>query len=482
MDFRPLIRQLALMAAGIAAVILLPACGQLFSAAGSILPDGGNGIDPQSLLVARLGGDTTAFDRTRNAFSLSARNLTNLERRTFEVGDSFFNQNWVTAPASTDARDGLGPTFNAQSCSSCHTRDGRGRPPENAADPTRGLLLRLSRPGADPYGAPLPVPNYGSQLQDRAIGLVPPEGSLGLTYYEIPGVYADGEPYTLLSPRYAIQNPAFGPLSNDLMLSPRVAPSVFGAGLLEAIPESVILALADPEDANGDGISGRPNMVWNWQQGTATLGRFGWKANQPTVEQQVAAAFLGDIGITSTLFPEENCPPIQTDCRSAPNGGAPELPAERLRKITFYNRTLAVPAMRNLDDPQVVAGAKLFLSAGCAACHTPQHITGESDIPALSQQTIYPYTDLLLHDMGAGLADGRPDFLANGREWRTPPLWGIGLLQTVNGHTRLLHDGRARTVAEAILWHGGEGQQSRDNFIGLSQAERDALIAFINSL
>lgn len=475
MDWSPLIRRLALAATGLA-LLLLPGCGQLFP------PADNGGLDPQSLLVARLGGDTTAFDRTRNAFSRSARNLTNLERRTFEVGDSFFNQNWVTAPASTEARDGLGPTFNAQSCSSCHTHDGRGRPPEAADDPTRGLLLRLSRPSVDRYGAPLPVPNYGGQLQDRAIGPVPPEGSISLTYAEISGAYADGQPYTLLSPRYAIADPAFGPLPAGLMISPRVAPAVFGAGLLAAIPEADLLAQADPEDVDGDGISGRPNMVWDWRKGALALGRFGWKANQPTVEQQVAAAFLGDIGITSDLFPEENCPPLQTACQAAPNGGVPELPAERLRKITFYNRTLAVPAMRNLDDPQVAAGAKLFLAAGCAACHTPRYVTGESDTPALSNQTIYPYTDLLLHDMGPGLADNRPDFLADGREWRTPPLWGLGLIATVNGHTRLLHDGRARNLSEAILWHGGEGAKSRDNFIALSQPERAALIAFLNAL
>ncbi len=463
---------------------VLPAALIMLAAGCSMPPPlwGSSDIAPESLLVAELGGDTTAFARNNQAFSLSARNLTNLERRTFEVGDSFFNQNWVTAPASTDARDGLGPTFNAQACSSCHTHDGRGRPPESPYDPTRGLLLRLSIPGTDATGAPLPDPNYGGQLQDRAIRQIPPEGRLILTYAEIPGTHADGQPYTLLSPHYDFADLAFGPLHPDLMFSPRVAPSVFGAGLLEAIPEMVILAQADPADADDDGISGRPNMVWNWRQGKATLGRFGWKANQPTVEQQVAAAFLGDIGITSPLFPEENCPPLQTDCQLAPNGGAPELPAERLQKITFYNRTLAVPAMRNLDDPQVAQGGKLFLSAGCAACHTPQYVTGESDIPALSHQTIYPYTDLLLHDMGAGLADNRPDFLATGREWRTPPLWGLGLIETVNGHTRLLHDGRARSIAEAILWHGGEGEKARDNFIGLSQQERAALIAFLNSL
>ncbi len=468
------IRRIILLAI-MAAILSLVGCFQLPGT-------GGSPIAPESLLVENLGGDTTAFAHTGNAFSLSARNLTNPERRTFEVGDSFFNQNWVIAPSSTDARDGLGPTFNAQSCSSCHTHDGRGRPPESPDDPERGLLLRLSIPGTDAYGAPLPEPNYGGQLQDRAILRVPPEGGIGITYAEIAGAYADGQPFTLLAPRYSVRAPAFGLLHPEIMISPRIAPAVFGAGLLEAIPESDILALADPEDADGDGISGRANRVWDLRRQDTALGRFGWKANQPTVEQQVAAAFIGDIGITSVLFPGENCPAPQEACQSAPDGGAPELTEERLGKITFYNRTLAVPAMRNVDDPQVARGARLFLSAGCAACHTPRHVTGESDIPALSNQTIYPYTDLLLHDMGDGLADGRPDFLADGREWRTPPLWGIGLIETVNGHTRLLHDGRARNLAEAILWHGGEAEESREKFIGLSREEREALIAFLQSL
>ena len=228
---------------------------------------GGSGLAPESLLVAKLGGETTALAHTRNAFSLSARNLTNLERRTFELGDSFFNRNWVTAPASTDARDGLGPTFNAQACSSCHPRDGRGRPPENAADPTRGLLLRLSIPGTDAHGGPRPVPGYGGQLQDRAIQQVPPEGTIRITYAEITGAYGDGQPFTLRSPQYSVQDLAFGPWPDGVMLSPRVAPAVFGAGLLEAIPENAILAQAAPEDADGDGVSGRANWVWDRRQG-----------------------------------------------------------------------------------------------------------------------------------------------------------------------------------------------------------------------
>ena len=439
--------------------------------------------DVAAILQTQLGGDTTIVTTNRNSFALAAANLNNQERRIFEVGDSFFTQNWVTAPASTEARDGLGPTFNAQSCSSCHTLDGRAQPPADNDDPERGLLFRLSIPGVDPVtGGPVADPTYGGQLQDRAILTVPPEGRFLVNYREVPGEYEDGTPYTLLQPDYSFVELAFGPTHPDLLVSPRIAPAVFGGGLLEAIPESDILALADPDDADGDGISGRANMVWSVQAGDTRLGRFGWKANVPTLEQQIAGAFHGDVGITSPLFPEENCPDGQADCQAALNGGAPELPQDRLDKITFYNQTLAVPAMRDVDDPQVRDGARLFLKAGCAVCHTPSHTTGQHPVPAVSGQVIFPYTDLLLHDMGEGLADGRPDFLADGREWRTPPLWGIGLIENVNNHTRLLHDGRARNVAEAILWHDGEGLAAREEFRKMSREEREALLRFLESL
>ncbi len=451
-------------------VVLLAACGC------------GRGDDVDLALVydEMLGGETTAFSEGRNAFELSARNLGNLERRTFEVGDSFFTQNWVTAPASTEARDGLGPTFNAQSCSSCHAHDGRARPPAHDDDPVRGLLLKLSVPNPD---GPVDEPSYGGQLQDRAINGVPAEGRISIRYEEIAGEYADGTPYTLRKPTYSILDSAFGPLDMEVMTSPRIAPAVFGMGLLEAIPEERIMALADPDDEDGDGVSGRLQMVWDTRQGSRALGRFGWKASQPTVEQQSATAFLNDIGITSSLLPDENCPAVQTACGQAPNGGSPEIPDERLGKVTFYVQTLAVPAMRSVDDPTVRDGARLFVEAGCASCHTPRHVTSEEyPIEALSGQVIFPYTDLLLHDMGEGLADNRPEGDASGREWRTPPLWGIGLVETVNGHTMFLHDGRARSIEEAVLWHGGEAQGSRDFFIDLSAEEREALLSFLRAL
>ena len=439
-----------------------------------------NELDLASVYDVRLGGETTAFSTGSNAFELSARNLDNHLRRTFEVGDSFFNQNWIAAPASTTARDGLGPTHNALSCSSCHSHDGRAKPPDHPGDPERGLLLRLSIPHG---GGVADEPAYGGQLQDRSILDVPVEGEIVTDYHEVPEQYPDGTRYSLRQPVYSVGSPAFGPLHPEVQISPRIAPATIGMGLLEAIPEERIHALADPEDADSDGISGRPNMVWDVRNGRLALGRFGWKANQPTVEQQVAGAFLGDIGITSSIFPDENCPTVQEACQEAPGGGEPELTDSRLEKVTVYTQTLAVPAMRDPQDEEVKQGARLFVQSQCAVCHTPRHETGDTHpLLPLRGQVIFPYTDLLLHDMGEGLADHRPDGMATGREWRTPPLWGIGLVETVNGHTMFLHDGRARTLEEAILWHGGEAEESRNRFMELTLEARQALIRFLESL
>ncbi len=436
------------------------------------------------VLDPKLGGDTTRSDVSRNSFSLPAPQLSNEERRLFEVGDSFFTQNWVSAPASTEARDGLGPVFNAQACASCHLLDGRGLPPDPTGAQTRlGLLVRLSVPGADPVtGAPLPDPVYGGQLQDRSVLGVPAEGTLNVTYEYIVGAYGDGSEFELRAPTYEIVDLAFGPLAENVRTSSRLAQQVVGIGLLEAIPAESILAAADPDDADGDGISGRANVVWDARAGTHTLGRFGWKANVATAEQQAAGAFHGDIGITSVLHPEENCRPVQRDCSAAPHGGTPEITDSRLAFVVLYIRTLAVPAMRGHETAPVRAGAQLFADFGCAACHTPTHQTGTVDLLTLSNQTIHPYTDLLLHDMGPGLADNREDFAASGSEWRTPPLWGLGLVDDVQGYRFLLHDGRARTLEEAILWHGGEAEASREAFRMADAEDRADLVAFLEAL
>ena len=427
------------------------------------------------------GGQTTVFVTNRHAYAKSAANLPIEKLRDFEFGNRLFNTNWVIAPASVDRFDGLGPLFNRVSCSACHVRDGRGRPPRSPDEPMMSMLVRLSVPGVSEDGGPRPHPVYGGQFQDRAIPGVAPEGRCRVTYEEISGSFPDGEPYSLRVPRYEMADLKYGGLGGEILYSPRVANAVFGLGLLEAVPDETLLGLADPDDRDGDGISGRVNRVWDVASQRVAIGRFGWKANQPTLRQQAAGAFNGDIGITTSLFPREGHTSAQEI--SAQNGGAPEVTDEDMDKLVFYLRTLAVPARRNVEEPVVQHGQRLFGQIGCARCHVPSMMTGaDAPLPQLSSQQIAPYTDLLLHDMGEGLADGRPDYEATGREWRTPPLWGLGLMQTVNGHTDLLHDGRARDALEAILWHGGEGQASRESFMQLPPADRQALLKFLESL
>ena len=437
---------------------------------------------PGEVSVALSGGAATVFATTRQAFGQPLPHLTSDQETQFFVGNSFFNRNWVSAPSSTTARDGLGPLFNARSCSACHLHDGRGRPPEPGED-MLSMLVRLSIPGQDVEQGVVPEPNYGDQLNGHAVHDVPPEGRVVVTYEEIPGAFEDGEPYSLRNPTYTFTDLNYGPMHPETLKSPRVAPAMVGLGLLEAVSEQTLMGLADPDDANGDGISGRANRVRDRLRQQTVLGRFGWKANQPTVAQQVAGAFLGDIGITSALFPHENCPPTALACQRALNGGSPELSGKLLGHVVFYSRTLAVPARRDWRQPEVRRGEQLFEQAQCGACHTPTLRTGRvPGLPDLSQQLIHPYTDLLLHDMGAALADGRPDFEATGSEWRTPPLWGIGLVETVNRHTYFLHDGRARNLAEAILWHGGEAEASKEHFRHLPRVDREALLQFLRSL
>jgi CxxC motif-containing protein (DUF1111 family) len=431
---------------------------------------------------ALSGGDGTVFDETRNAFSLPARNLLEEHRPSFFVGNSFFNQNWVIAPASVAGRDGLGPLFNVRSCSGCHFKDGRSRPPE-PEEPMTTMLLRISVPGIDAHGGPRPEPVYGDQIQGQSIPGAPKEADVFVRYAETAGTFADDEMFSLRSPSYRIANLGYGPISPQLLVSPRVSPAVIGLGLLEAIPEATLHRLADPDDADGDGISGHLNRVWNQQTNREDVGRFGWKAEQPSVLQQTAAAFVGDIGITSSLFGEENHTGHETAAALLPSGGTPELSETILQAVGLYARSLAVPAARVGDDPQRQRGWQLFAAARCGACHLPELRTAESrDLPEFANQIIHPYTDLLLHDMGEGLADNRPTFTATGREWRTAPLWGLGLIAKVNGHTFLLHDGRARNVTEAILWHDGEARASRERFRTMSKADRSALLAFLDAL
>lgn len=443
-------------------------------------------------------GAATSLKRINaDAFSHPSANLDFEGRQRFLLGNGLFRKDWVSAPSSTRASDGLGPLFNARACQSCHIKDGRGHAPAHPGDSAVSLLVRLSVPPGAPEREMIrdgrlsaaPDPVYGSQLQDFAVAGLPAEGRVRIDYEELPVVLRGGETVRLRKPKLSIENPGYGPLHPAVMLSARVAPPMIGLGLLEAIDAGDILAREDPEDADGDGISGRARWVRD-ETGEWRLGRFGWKGNAASVRQQTADAFSGDMGLSTPLHPDHwgDCTDRQADCRALPDGAQPELgeqevPGELLDLVTFYSRNLAVPARRDVDDPQVLAGKKLFYEAGCAGCHTPKYVTRrDAAVPDLGFQLIWPYTDLLLHDMGEGLADHRPEGTASGREWRTPALWGIGLAKTVNERAGFLHDGRARTLLEAVLWHGGEAEAARRKVVEMEKADRDNLIRFLESL
>ncbi|MBC8173872.1 MAG: c-type cytochrome [Chitinophagales bacterium] len=414
------------------------------------------------------GGATTIFDASSAAFSSPANNLSpdNLSKH-FE-GDLTFEQTYVTAPS--DILSGLGPVFNNTSCVSCHTLDGRGAEPS---------VFRVSVPGVASDGGPVALTGFGRQLQDKAVIGKNPEAKVQITYMEQTFFYADGTPYYLRRPVYELIN-AYTAVPSDVLISVRAAPPVFGLGLLEAIPELDIINYSDVNDNNKDGISGKPNYVWNVAKSVAEIGRFGWKANQPNLEQQTSAAFNEDMGITNPMFHTESC--FGQDQYDGLDDDT-EIDFYVTDVTTFYTRTLAVPAPRDLEDPFVMEGKQVFYEANCNSCHKPSWVTGSvADIPEISNQTIYPYTDMLLHNMGDGLADNRTDFLAEGAEWKTRPLWGIGMTQIANGHTNFLHDARARNLEEAILWHGGEAEQSKEYFRNLSKEKRNALITFLKAL
>jgi CxxC motif-containing protein (DUF1111 family) len=453
---------------------------------------------PESFELLPGGAATTKKRPNQDAFSQSSANITFEQEGTFKLGNGLFRKLWVSSPSSTQASDGLGPLFNARACQSCHLKDGRGHPPEGAADAT-SMFFRLARAAeteeekqavADRRVLNFPDPVYGGQLQDLAVPGLIGEGKMAIEYEEVPVKLADGTAVSLRKPRYSVANPGFGPLDPRTTLSPRVTPQMIGLGLVEQIHPADILANADPDDADGDGISGKGSIVRDGMTGELTLGRFGWKAQAPSIREQSADAFAGDLGISTPEVPKPwgDCTNDQAACLAMPNGvqarlGEAEAPPPVMDLVTFYSQNLAVPARRDVKKADVLAGKKIFYDLGCASCHTPKFVT-RRDAPdkALAFQLIWPHSDFLLHDMGEGLADGQQVGGATGSEWRTPPLWGIGLTERVSGHTFFLHDGRARNLTEAILWHGGEAESVRDGFAALSATDRAALIAFLESL
>lgn len=417
------------------------------------------------------------FDASGRAFQLPIPTLAGARLERHKLGDSLFSLGFLDAATGKAPNVGLGPLFNNTSCFACHEQNGRGQPPL-APRAYRGMLFRLSVPPLFEDDAPRPAPSFGGQLQNRAIAGFAAEGTVDITLERVAGRFPDGSAYELQRPGYTIVLP-YVPLPPNVLLSPRIAPQIVGLGLLEAVPDAEILMRADPNDRDGDGISGRANVVFGGITGARTLGRFGHKASTANLLIQTATAYNEDVGITSPLLPTENCALQHPIC--GPH--EPEVTRDHVETVAFYTRTLAVPARRNVHDTDAKRGAELFARAGCSACHTPTLHTGASAVaPELAHLTIHPYSDLLLHDMGPDLADGRPDFRASGSEWRTAPLWGIGLSAFVTGHTRFLHDGRARNLEEAVLWHGGEALKARDFYRNLSKPEREALLKFLSSL
>lgn len=432
---------------------------------------------PEADYDARLsGGSATVFDESSRAFTHGISALSGWDLHIHELGDKHFEQTFVSAPSPVNS--GLGPIFNNVSCISCHHNDGKGTP--TAGFPNSSMLFRISLPGADAVGGPVAISGYGGQLQDRAIFGRQPEAKVSIEYTQDVITYPDGQTVSLRRPSYTISGWYDGTAPAGCLVSPRLAPPVFGLGLLELISEQTLQMLADEQAADGNGIRGQLNYVYNPMTGKTEVGRFGLKASVPTIALQVAGAYHQDMGVTSSVFPVESCygqPQADTYADD------PELPDSILAAVTFYIKTLAVPARRDVAVPEVLNGEKLFVQLSCASCHRPTLQTGiDVRFPYLSNQRIHPYTDLLLHDMGEGLADQRPDFKAGGRQWRTPALWGVGLFEKTNGVPYYLHDGRAWTLEEAILWHGGEAANARRKFMELSRSERDHVIRFLKSL
>lgn len=455
-------------------------------------------FDAAERFEALGGGAATVRGKLVNAdiFSHPSSNLDLEGRQRFQIGNGLFRKDWVPAPSSTQASDGLGPLFNARSCQGCHIKDAGGVVPDPGEVPV-SLFLRLSVPPRNDAErrelarslAVLPEPTYGHQLQTFAVTGLPAEARMQVEWEEISVALQGGESVLLRKPTYSVTDLGFGPMREDVMFSPRIAPQMIGMGLLEAIHEADILANANRRD-DPDGVVGKARVLRDPVDGRILLGRFGWKAGQPGVRQQSARAFLDDMGLSTPLLPEHSgeCTPRQSACLSMPHGAQPalgeeEVPGDLLDFVTFYSSNLAVPARRDVDDPQVLEGKRLFHAARCTACHVPKFVTRRDAAEEAQRfQLIWPYTDLLLHDMGEGLADNRPEGNASGREWRTAPLWGAGLVRTVNPRGSYLHDGRARTLLEAIIWHGGEAQAARDRVVAMQPAERAALLRFLESL
>ncbi|MEA2099310.1 MAG: di-heme oxidoredictase family protein [Campylobacterota bacterium] len=414
------------------------------------------------------------------AFSQTQK-LNNKQEDIQMLGKSFFTIPWVEAPAATTARDGLGPLFSANTCIHCHPYNGAGVPTDSDGKISRSLVMRLSIKAEKNINNDLmlrdgfiPEPTYGGQLSVNGTSDTPYEGVVDVTYSTILGKYDDGSSYQLQNPHYTISNLQYGNFAKNTNIAPHIGLALVGLGALEMIDEKTILAKEDIEDKNKDGISGKANWVYNPETNATELGRFTWKAASPSVKVQSANAAHNDMGLSNPLYPQHNCTDKQEECQKAIQGRYDfDLPMQRLDAITFYLKSLKIPSQRKTANFE--KGKEIFNDLGCVKCHTPSYDISDGN-------KIHPYSDLLLHDMGDALSDGHTMFKADANEFRTPPLWGLGLYEKVSGNTALLHDGRARSIEEAILWHGGEAEKQKESFKALSKEKRDFLVEFIKGI
>lgn len=415
------------------------------------------------------------LDTSKKFLSKPTDNLSNEELETFILGKSFFRIPWVEAPSATTARDGLGPLFSANACISCHPNNGSGSVYTKDGNISRSLVTRFSlKDKLDNKNGFVPDSTYGNQLSINGVKDVPYEGKPTLKYEIVPFTYPDGKRVELKKPIIGVSDLQYGLLDQNTVIAHRLAQPLIGLGMINKIKDEDILKYQDVDDKDGDGISGRPNWAVDPQTGEKKLGRFTWKASAVSLKHQVAAAFINDMGITSPLYPDENCTQNQKECVDAPKGRDEfDLPMQRLDAVTFYVGHLQIPKPK--ETKEFLEGQRLFESVGCTKCHVPSY--------EVNGQEIYPYSDFLLHDMGEGLSDdGRVEFDAKPNEWRTQPLWGVGKRATILGQGDYLHDGRAKSIEEAILWHGGEAENIKQRFVGLTQEEREKILEFLKGL
>jgi CxxC motif-containing protein (DUF1111 family) len=422
--------------------------------------------EPSETIAA--GGKSSVDARWANAYSFPIAGLSASQAWAHDQGDGAFEKKFALPPSFVDPL--LGPAYNNTSCEGCHHGDGRGQARFGVGFSGSELVLRVAKSHGtvDRQSGVVVATDFGRQIRDHSTSDEFVPARIEARWIEVRGTFADGKPYLLREPRFTVSGADGHPLSSLFVISPRLPPAVFGLGLLENVDFAEMEALADPLDSDGDGISGRVNWVWNRQSQSYVPGRLGWKAGVARVEDATSLAFAHELGVSTAIDPERE-------------GGA-ELDEETRKAVTMYMQTLAVPNRRSVFEVQVQRGEDLFKEAGCDACHTETLHTGPHEIPALAWQEIHPYTDLLVHNMGFDLADGFQEFEASGTEWRTPPLWGLGLAQVVSPGVTYLHDGRAQTVEEAILWHGGEAEAAKEAFRTMPASSRDALLKFLDSL